>query len=315
MEFLGIDIGGTKCAVVRGNEKGDILEKEKIATSDVKTTLNAIFEIAQRMKGNSVSVGISCGNPLDSERGVILSPPNLIGWDNVEIVRMVNERLGLPAYLCNDANACALAEWRFGAGKGSRNMIFMTFGTGMGAGLILDGKLYNGTNGNAGEIGHIRLENYGPVGYGKRGSVEGFTSGGGIAQLGKIAALERLQCGKSTAYCNDISELDKITAKTIADAAKQGDETAISVYENTGEMLGRIVSILIDIINPDKIVIGSIYQRSGELLEKSMRAVIEREALADSRASAEIVPAKLGDEIGDVAAIALAVECYEKINK
>ena len=314
MEFLGIDIGGTKCAVIRGNENGEILAKEKIATSDAESTLEKIFEIAGRLKENSVSVGISCGNPLDSENGIILSPPNLVGWDNIKIVDMVKERLGLPAYLCNDANACAIAEWKFGAGIGSRNMIFMTFGTGMGAGFILDGKLYSGTNGNAGEIGHIRLEKFGPVGYGKSGSVEGFASGGGIAQLGKIAALEKIQCGESTLYCNDISELNKVTAKSIADAAKLGDETAISVYKTTGKMLGRIVSILIDIINPDTIVIGSIYQRSSELLFESMNEVIEKEALVDSRESVKIVPAMLGDELGDVAAVALAIECYKKIN-
>lgn len=314
MEFLGIDIGGTKCAVIRGNENGEILAKEKIATSDAESTLEKIFEIAGRLKENSVSVGISCGNPLDSENGIILSPPNLVGWDNIKIVDMVKERLGLPAYLCNDANACAIAEWKFGAGIGSRNMIFMTFGTGMGAGFILDGKLYSGTNGNAGEIGHIRLEKFGPVGYGKSGSVEGFASGGGIAQLGKIAALEKIQCGESTLYCNDISELNKVTAKSIADAAKLGDETAISVYKTTGKMLGRIVSILIDIINPDTIVIGSIYQRSSELLFESMNEVIEKEALVDSRESVKIVPAMLGDELGDVAAVALAIERYKKIN-
>ena len=97
-------------------------------------------------------MGISCGGPLDASSGVILSPPNLPGWDNVKIVQMIEEKFGVPCGLQNDANACALAEWRFGAGKGTKNMIFLTFGTGMGAGLILDGKLYAGTNGMAGEI-------------------------------------------------------------------------------------------------------------------------------------------------------------------
>jgi len=311
MELLGIDIGGTKCAVVRGNEKGEVFAKEKFPTTTVEETLFNIFEAAKRLKGESVAVGISCGSPLDSEKGIIMSPPNLPGWDNIEIVKMVNEKLGLPAYLCNDANACALAEWRFGAGRGSKNMIFLTFGTGFGAGLILDGKLYNGTNGNAGEIGHVRLERFGPVGYGKQGSVEGFSSGGGIALMAKTFAIEALQRGEKPMYCKCLEELGSVSAKTVAEAAKAGDKTAIKVYETTGEMLGRTLSILIDVLNPEKIVIGSIYQRSSELMKDTMRKVIDSETLPMTNAVAEVVPAELGDELGDCAALALALECVK----
>lgn len=312
MEFLGIDIGGTKCAVVRGNEKGEILEKIKFATTSVEETLENIFEAAEKLKQNSVAVGISCGGPLDSDTGTILSPPNLPGWDNIEIEKAVNEKLGLEAFLCNDANACALAEWRFGAGKGSKNMIFLTFGTGMGAGLILDGKLYNGTNGNAGEVGHIRLERFGSVGYGKQGSFEGFASGGGIAFTGRTKAAEALQRGEKPLYCRDLSALDSVTAKSIAEAARAGDKTAIEVYELTGEMLGRGLSVLIDILNPEAIVIGSVYQRSSDLLKASMMKVIDEEALIHAKKVVEIKEAMLGDELGDAAALALAVECYER---
>ena len=131
--------------------------------------------------GDISAIGISCGGPLNSKKGVILSPPNLPGWDNIEIVNIIKDRLDVPAKLQNDANACALAEWKYGAGRGSNNMIFLTFGTGFGAGLILDGRLYNGVNCMSGEIGHVRLTEYGPVGYGKAGSCEGYCSGGGIA--------------------------------------------------------------------------------------------------------------------------------------
>lgn len=313
MEFLGIDIGGTKCAVVRGNEKGQVIEKIKFPTTDVNETLENIFSAAEKIKGNSAAVGISCGGPLDSETGTILSPPNLPGWDRIEIVKAVRKRLGLKAYLCNDANACALAEWRFGAGRGSRNMIFLTFGTGMGAGLILDGKLYNGANGNAGEVGHIRMEKFGPSGYGKQGSFEGFASGGGIAISGKMYALEAIQRGEQPLYCKDLSELETVTAKSVAEAAMQGDKTALKVYETTGEMLGRGLAILIDIINPDRIVIGSVYQRSSKLMENTMYKVIEEEALSHAREAVTIAAAELGDDVGDAAALALAMECYERI--
>ena len=180
----GIDIGGTKCALVSGDDAGNVLFRREIRTRECagwREVLGALFEALPEQRPEAV--GISCGGPLDAARGLILSPPNLPGWDEVPIVGAVSGRFGVPAFLQNDANACALAEWRFGAGRGARNMVFLTFGTGFGAGLILDGKLYSGTNDMAGEIGHVRCEPDGPVGYGKAGSFEGFCSGGGIEQL------------------------------------------------------------------------------------------------------------------------------------
>ncbi len=306
--YLGFDIGGTKCAVVIGDESGNVVVKTKIPTTTVDETLASIFDIAEGYVNeyHLVSVGISCGGPLDPEKGIIMSPPNLPGWDNVEIVRMVRERFELPAVLCNDANACALAEWRYGAGKGSKNMVFLTFGTGLGAGIIIDGKIYNGANGNAGEVGHIRLDRFGPVGYGKKGSFEGFASGGGIAQLGKTAAVEKLQSGKTTGYCKSFDELDTVTAKTIADAADAGDETALEVYGLCADMLGYGLSILVDILNPEVIVIGSIFQRSANLLRDRMDAVMRRECLPISYEAVKVLPAALADDLGDKAALALA---------
>ncbi|MGN1345380.1 MAG: ROK family protein [Eubacteriales bacterium] len=308
MNYMGFDIGGTKCAVVIGDANGRILAKTKIATTAVDETLEKLWNVAERYREEytPVSVGVSCGGPLDPEQGVILSPPNLPGWDHVEIVRMIRERLGCPAVLCNDANACALAEWRYGAGRGTKNMVFLTFGTGLGAGIILDGRIYNGANGNAGEAGHIRLERFGPVGYGKRGSFEGFVSGGGIAQLAKTAAIERLQAGQTTGYCRSFAELDTVNAKTVAAAAAAGDETAREVYGLCGEMLGRGLAILVDLLNPEMIVIGSIFQRSENLLRERMEEVLRRECLPASYAAVRIVPAALADDLGDKAALALA---------
>ena len=253
------------------------------------------------------SIGISCGGPLDSKNGVILGPPNLIGWNYVPIVDQIKEYYKVPVHLQNDANACAVAEWKFGAGKGTQNMVFLTFGTGLGAGLILDGKLYTGTNDNAGEVGHIRLEKFGPVGYGKTGSFEGFCSGGGIAQLGYTLALEKSQQGKPPSYYKPGMSKEEITAKTVGDAAEQGDETALEVYNICGEYLGHGLSVLIDILNPERVVIGSIFARSKNLLWKSASKVIKREALAGSANCCEVVAAELGEHIGDYAAIATAL--------
>ena len=308
MNYLGFDIGGTKCAVILGNEKGEILSKIRFDTVDCNTTVEKLIDAAKELGGNPVAAGISCGGPLDEKKGIIMSPPNLPGWDNVEITKIITDRLGIPALLRNDANACALAEWKFGAGRGSENMIFLTFGTGLGAGLILDGRLYGGTNGNAGEVGHMRLNPFGPVGYGKSGSMEGFASGSGIAQLGRTAAMEKLQQGMTTGYCKSFDELDSITAKTIAESARLGDETAIEVYKLCGTMLGRGIAVLTDILNPQKIVIGSIYPRCKDLLSESIDAELKKEALPMSYECVEVVPAQLDEQIGDVAALSVAME-------
>ncbi len=286
--YIGIDVGGTKCAVSLGNENAEVLKTVRFPTEGPEETVARILDEAEALiRGSDEPVrtaGISCGSPLDPKRGIIQSPPNLPGWDNIEIVRI-----------------------KFGAGRGCENMVFLTFGTGMGAGLILDGRLYNGANGNAGEVGHMRLERFGPVGYGKQGSFEGFASGGGIAQIARTAAVEKLQRGGSVGYCRSWEELDSVNAKTVAQAAEAGDETAVRVYRQVGEMLGRGLSVLVDVINPERIVIGSIFQRSAELLREPMERVMRQECLPFSLDVCEIVPAELGDDIGNRAALSLAI--------
>ena len=301
---IGVDIGGTKCAVVCGDQNG-VKRKIRFETTSKDETIQNIIE-AIREIGSGESIGISCGGPLDAKKGLIMSPPNLIGWDNVPIVQILQDAFGVPAYLCNDADACALAEWKYGAGKGTENMIFLTFGTGMGAGLILGGRLYSGSCGMAGEIGHVRMSPFGPSGYGKVGSFEGFCSGGGIAQLGKSFALEKLQRGEALPYCKNKGELDGINAKILADYARKGDETALETYRVCGEKLGEGLSILIDILNPQAIVIGSVFARAEDLLRAPMEKVLKREALAYSLGNCRIVPAALGEEIGDYAALAVS---------
>lgn len=314
MYILGFDIGGTKCAVVTARVDGEdvaILKKEKISTDltvSPEEMIERLIELADRIvEEKPCAVGVSCGGPLDSEKGIILGPPNLPGWDRVEIAKILSEHYGVPAKLQNDANASAVAEWKFGAGKGTQNMIFLTFGTGLGAGLILSGRLYCGTNGNAGEVGHIRFCHNGPVGYGKEGSFEGFCSGGGIAQLGYMKAMEKIEKGEYPLYFPKGASKEVITAKSVADAARNGDETAIEVYRISGENLGKGLSVLIDILNPERIVIGSIFERANDLLWKYAEKVIEKEALSVSYECCRVVPAKLGDEIGDYAAIGAAL--------
>ena len=308
--LLGFDIGGTKCAVVTAAETdGQIaICGRRALPTDLSVAPEVMLRRLCRLADDLLAgrapdaVGISCGGPLDARRGVIQSPPNLKGWDNVPIKALLEAHFRAPARLQNDANACALAEWRFGAGRGTRNMIFLTFGTGLGAGLILDGRLYAGTNGNAGEVGHLRLAQDGPVGFGKAGSFEGFCSGGGLAQLGVRYAEQARAQGITPAYADD-----KISAKTIARAAQAGDPTALQVYRECGERLGQGLSLLIDLLDPECIVIGSIFARAHELLWRHAQAVIAREALPLSAKTCRVVPAQLGEAIGDYAAIGAAL--------
>ena len=302
MNIIGLDIGGTKCALSVPDGADRVREVVRFATTDVHGTLDRFFlEIAKLKPGPATVFGVSCGGPLDSATGLILSPPNLPGWDRIAICALLTERFGGRAYLMNDANACALAEWQFGAGRGCQSMLFLTMGTGMGAGLILDGHLYEGVTGNAGEVGHLRLAADGPVGFGKAGSFEGFCSGGGIAQLARRRVAEF-----SGASVLKKIPADQLTARDLGTAAVAGDALALALWREVGERLGQALALFIDVLNPQRIVIGSIYQRCERFMAPAVQAVIAREALPDSARDCAVVPAQLGDELGSCAAVAIA---------
>jgi glucokinase len=316
MYLIGIDIGGTKCRVSLGRDRGEGLEivssGESRGTSGhspaamLDLLLGDLKSLAEKAEEKPAAVGISCGGPLDQKRGVILSPPNLPGWDHVPAADFFSKAAGVPAFLQNDADAGALAEWKYGAGKGAASLVFITFGTGLGAGLILDGRLYSGASGMAGEIGHIRLSEYGPPGYGKTGSLEGFCSGGGIARLARSAVEAEFQQGKSPAFCPGREDMENISARSVGIAAEQGDPLAGEIYAEAGRKLGQGLSIIIDILNPELIIIGSIFVKSRNQIWPYAEAVIKKEALAKSWEACRVVPSLLGDNIGNYAAIAAA---------
>lgn len=313
--YMGIDVGGTKCAIVVGDKNFTVHRRIQFETRVERGYVEILEEFHRHInelflefpKENLARIGISCGGPLDSKEGVIYSPPNLPGWDSVPIVDIFSEKYGVPAAVQNDANACALAEWLMGAGKGTQNMIFLTFGTGMGSGLILNGKLYAGTNDLGGEVGHVRLAKNGPVGFGKAGSFEGFCSGGGIAQLAASVVSEKLEKGETVNFCPDKEKAGSLTAKDVAIAANAGDPTAGEIVKISGEYLGRGLAILIDIINPECIVIGSIYARNEMLFKPHVDRILEQEAIPAAVEVCQIKPALLGDSIGDFAALCVAL--------
>lgn len=315
--YFGLDIGGTKCGLVVGNEKGFLLHKERFESGrDIDPfaiidkyleRLSQLRDVYENETAKFVAIGISCGGPLDSKKGIIMSPPNLPLWDNIPIINIFEKKTGLKTKVQNDANACALAEWKFGNGMGTKNMIFLTFGTGLGAGIIINGELYEGTNGMAGEVGHIRLTENGPRGYHKNGSFEGYCSGGGIKNLVNIRVTDKWNKKESVTMVTTKEELNKITAKDVFEYAKNGDVTALDIVDECATNLGKGISVLIDILNPECIIIGSIYTRCENLLGSKMLQVIEKEALPLSRKACNIKSAKLGDSIGDYACLTVAM--------
>lgn len=307
--IIGLDIGGTKCAVLLADasENIEIIKKIRFETrTDLgfDQTRDNLFKTVKIMISESdkpvEAIGISCGGPLNSRTGVIQSPPNLPGWDGIPLVNMLEKEFGIPAFLQNDANACALVEWKMGAGRGAENMIFLTMGTGMGAGIIADRRLMRGACDMAGEVGHMRLAQQGPMGYGKAGSFEGFCSGGGIARMACIMRKEWLAKGESVLWKeNDAS----LTTKALADYAKSGDVHALEVFRAAGARLGEGIAILADVINPEKIVIGGVFMRCEALLRDSMWETVHREALFHTWKDLQIVPAQTNEQIGDFAAV------------
>lgn len=310
--YIGLDIGGTKCAATLGREKDEninICDKEKFLTKGLSP--NEILERfssfidKQRKVVKIYGIGISCGGPLDSINGVIMSPPSLPLWDNIKIVDYFECKYGIKTFLQNDANACAVAEWKYGAGKNTKNMIFLTFGTGLGAGLILNSRLFSGTNDNAGEIGHIRLTNSGPVGYRKVGSCEGYCSGSGMARLAEIFSKKEKYKDSYKEFLQAIKN-EKPTAENMSVCARNGNMFCKAVYKKSGEMLGKTLSILVDLLNPEKIIIGGVFMRADDLLYPSCKKIMERECLPFALKKVQVLPAGLKENIGDYAALSVA---------
>ncbi len=303
--ILGLDIGGTKTAVVLGDRAGRITQRVEFATgprrgfdavfAELRDHIDAVRQHAADAGNPPDVVSVSIGGPLDTQRGVVLSPPNLPGFDNIPLKSLLEQHTSLPVHIEHDGNAGALAEWYFGAARGAQNVIFLTMGTGFGGGLILNGQLYRGTCDLAGEVGHIRIADDGPVAFGKAGSWEGLCGGAGIARQ----AADRFPHRWS---------VNQVTARDIAEAAQAGDADALAVLDEAGRHLGHGLAILLDVLNPEVIVIGSLAVRLGDLVLGPAREAMKREALPGACAACRLVPAQLGPRLGDVAALCAAIQ-------
>ena len=308
---IGIDIGGTKAAAVLARTDGAILHRRMMQTGPHIAPADALAELASMAREllslpeaiNVAGAGISCGGPLDSKTGVIQAPPNLPKWVEVPVKAFFEKALKLPVRVENDANATALAEWSFGAGRGTRNMVFITMGTGIGGGLILDGKLFRGTNDLAGELGHQTILMNGPLcACGKRGCLEALASGPAIARL----ARESMVYGRAKRVLALAGgRPDNITAAHIVEAALAADPFATQILDEAGTYMGIGIANIIQILNPERIVLGTIAVHAGDLILDPIRAAVREYAWSRSADVCQIVPAALGDRAQDLAAVAL----------
>jgi glucokinase len=309
-----MDIGGTKCAVCLADADGRIRTRREFATqvergpeailSELEDTAEAILQETSTGNGGLIGIGVSCGGPLDPERGVIQLPPNLPLWDNVPVRAALESRFpGVQVRLENDANATALAEWRLGAGRGCRNMAFMTVGTGVGGGLILEGRIYRGTSFLAGEIGHTTVLRNGPLcRCGKRGCLEALASGPGVAAL----AQESVDYGRGRALMARVGgKKASITARDVVECAKEGDAFCAGILEEAGTYLGLGIANLLMILNLERVVLGTLAVHAGELLLKPVREAVSVYAWKPIAEVCSIVPAELGDRAQDLAAVSL----------
>jgi glucokinase len=305
--YLAVDLGGTKISVSLWEEgpSGPVRTgKSRWATlpDGPGANIDRMVAETEALIGPDRSIrfdaiGISGGGPLDPERGIILNVPNLPGWINLPITSILERRLGAPAWIENDANACAVAEWQRGAGRGSRNMVFLTCSTGMGAGLILDGRLYRGARHLAGEAGHQVIVPGGlPCGCGKRGCLEAYASGAGMAR--RLDALRASDPGLPR------------TAREVVERARVGDPFSLRFLRETGEYLGMGLANVVFLLNPERIVLGTIAVGAGALLLDTVREVLSRLLWPALLEGLEIRPAELGEELGDHAALSVARDLH-----
>src|SRR3954452_715127 len=296
---LGLDIGGTKLAagVVApdGSVRGFVVAPTR-AERGPDDSLSRLFELGRRAVAESgvswedvEAVGIGCGGPLDSEKGILIAPLHLPGWEGVRIVERTSESFGRPAVLDNDATAAAAGEHRFGAGRGTRNMVYLTISTGVGGGVIIDGDVHRGRSGNGGELGHVTVDWRGRRcrGCGRRGCLEAYCSGTSIAERAREAGM------------------DGATAADVAQAARAGNEAAARIWDETCEALASGITSIVNLFEPEIVVLGGGVVRTGEQLLAPVRERVSEQVLGDP---VPVVPAELGDAVGVVGAAAVAYE-------
>lgn len=305
---IGVDVGGTNVKVALVDETGSIIFTDTVPTRaemgyeyTISNMIKAIHDVIRESKTDMKDVkGIGFGFPgqIDCDNGIVRIAPNIPGWVNIPIADIVSKEFGVPVKVDNDVRCAALAELNYGAGKGATNMICITVGTGIGSGLIVNGKLVRGASNAAGELGHIKLQmENGPLcGCGDRGCLEAFASGPSIVAM----AEEYVRGGKSTKY-RELAK-NEITPYYVCEAAKQGDVVAKKIFEIIGTYIGIGLASVVNLLNPEKIVIGGGVADAGELLFAPIREAIAKRAMPIQGGAVEVVHAELGNTAGVIGA-------------
>ena len=313
---IGVDLGGTKITTAISDLTGDIIEKTTLATGSAlgeEVVMGRIFDsIAMVLEASGIheeevrAIGIGAPGPLDAEKGMIITTPNL-PFKNYNLVKPIENRFGIPAYLDNDANAAAIGEYTFGAGKGTKHMLYMTVSTGVGGGAVLNGRPYRGNTSNALEIGHMTIEPFSKhqCNCGKFGDVESLASGTAIAKRAK----EAVEAGKDTL----LSQSETLTSYEVHQAYLEGDAVAQEILDTAFEYLGIAVANLIVNFDPEVIVIGGGVTKIGDLFFEKVRESAKKRSFDFMFNATRIVPSQLGQETGVIGALALAlIESAEK---
>ncbi|MBI2847671.1 MAG: ROK family protein [Chloroflexi bacterium] len=313
---LAIDLGGTKIIAALISRQGEMLAREYSLThaSDgpeavIGRLFSAIEHVldSQRMPSSQLhSISLAIAGAIDSSNGIVTLSPNLPGWRNVPLKSIVEEKYGVKTFLLNDANAAALGEHRFGAGKGAKNLIYMTVSTGIGGGIIINGELYEGASGGAGEIGHMIIDMNGPkCNCGNTGCLEMLASGTAVAR----EAIRRLGQGEESALTGMVEgNLENITAEIVGTAAQNGDGLALEVVNQAATYLGVGLTNLVNIFNPEVVVIGGGLVKMGDLLLGPARRVVRERAFPLLVRAVRIVTARLGDDTGVFGAAVFAYQ-------
>jgi glucokinase len=295
---LGLDIGGTKIAagVVApdGSVRGFVSAPAE-AERGPDDTLERLFELGRRAVAESgvawdtiEAVGIGCGGPLDSANGILIAPLHLHGWSDVPVTELATAALGRPAVLDNDGVAACAGEHRYGAGRGTSDMVYLTISTGVGGGAVIDGALHRGRTGNGGELGHVTVDWRGRLcGCGRRGCLEAYCSGTSIAERAHEAGMQGA------------------TAADVARAAQAGDAVAKRIWDETCEALACGITSIVNLFEPEIVVLGGGVVRTGEQLLAPVRELVSVQAIGDA---VPVVAAELGDAVGVVGAATVAYE-------
>jgi glucokinase len=302
-QIIGVDVGGTLLRAARFDPELNLLERAEQETR-IELGSDAVFDrlietirqVFPESPGDLMGIGLVLPGPIDPHEGILIAPPNL-PWKDMPIVRMVKEALGGgPVLIGNDADMAGLAEHQLGAGRGSRHMIYMTISTGVGSGIIIDGRPYVG-RGQAGEAGHMVVEPGGPIcGCGKRGHLEALSSGTAIARI----ARERLAAGEASSVRDRVGgDLAAVTSRIVGEAAQAGDPLARGIIAQAGRYLGIAVASLMMLFNPERFVFGGGVSQLGDLLFDPLREAMKEYVIHPVYwEHTEIVFAQLKTDVG-----------------